>query len=47
MSQDNKIPKYRYECMNKSCGHVDMTNIAREATRKCPDCGGTLKRIEN
>jgi hypothetical protein len=37
---------YTYECMNTSCGYVEPTNRAPVASKRCPKCGGTLKRTK-
>jgi predicted nucleic acid-binding Zn ribbon protein len=36
---------YRYECVLSTCGHVELTTYAPQATRKCPHCGGMMKRV--
>jgi hypothetical protein len=34
----------KYVCCSITCGHIEFTNYAPAATKKCPKCGGTLKR---
>jgi len=39
------VPTYEYECRN--CGHrfEKFQNISAGVLRKCPECGGSLKRL--
>jgi putative FmdB family regulatory protein len=39
------MPIYEYEC--KGCGklHEIMQKITEPALKKCPDCGGDMKRL--
>lgn len=38
------MPTYTYTCMNTSCGNVELTTFAPAATKRCPKCGGQMKR---
>jgi hypothetical protein len=33
-----------YVCMLTTCGLVKYTTFAKAATKRCPECGGTMKR---
>ncbi len=35
-----------YICMLTTCGHVEYTDYAPAATKRCPECGGTMAREE-
>ena len=39
------MPTYEYEC--SKCGHEfeRFENITAEPTRRCPECGGKVKRL--
>jgi len=36
---------FKYICLNTSCGHVELTTFAPQASKKCPKCGGSMKRV--
>ena len=36
--------KWMYVCMSTTCGHVELASYAPAATKRCPACGGTMKR---
>ena len=36
--------KYAYVCIKTTCGHVEYTNFAPLSAKKCPECGGMMKR---
>jgi len=38
------MAKWMYVCVSASCGHVELTNYAPSSTRRCPVCGGMMKR---
>jgi len=42
MSNDNV--KWVYICVKTSCGHTEYSTFAPQATKKCPECGGMMKR---
>ena len=35
---------FTYTCMSSSCGYTDFTTFAPASTKRCPKCGGTMKR---
>jgi len=37
---------WKYVCMSTSCGHVEFSTFAPSSTKKCPECGGTMRREE-
>ncbi len=38
--------KWMYVCMSTTCGHVELSTFAPAATKRCPKCGGTMRREE-
>jgi predicted nucleic acid-binding Zn ribbon protein len=38
-------PTWRYECIRTTCGYVELTTYAPAATKRCPACGGLMKRV--
>lgn len=38
------MTKWMYVRTNTSCGHVELAGFAPSYTRRCPACGGTMKR---
>lgn len=38
------MAKWMYVCVSSTCGYVELTNYAPSATKRCPSCGGMLKR---
>ncbi|BDG08590.1 hypothetical protein [Anaeromyxobacter paludicola] len=38
--------KWMYVCVRTTCGHVELTNFAPAATKRCPECGGLMRREE-
>lgn len=41
------MPTYDYECKNEECGHAfeAFQSITASPLRKCPECGGKVKRL--
>lgn len=37
---------WRYRCLSTSCGHIEQTTHAPTASKRCPACGGMMKREE-
>ena len=35
---------WKYVCMSTTCGHVEFSTFAPAASKRCPVCGGTMKR---
>lgn len=35
---------YRYVCVRTSCGHIELTTYAPSSTKRCPKCGGSMRR---
>ena len=33
-----------YVCCSSTCGKVEIVTYAPSASKKCPDCGGTMVR---
>jgi predicted nucleic acid-binding Zn ribbon protein len=38
---------WRYECMQTTCGYVELATYAPAATKRCPKCAGMMKRVEH
>jgi hypothetical protein len=45
--EETNMVKWRYECVVTTCGYVELASYAPSATKRCPKCGGMLKRVEN
>ncbi len=41
------MPTYDYECQIEECGHTfeAFQSISARPLRKCPECGGKVKRL--
>lgn len=40
------MKSWRYRCVVTTCGHIEHTTHAPAATKRCPKCGGMMKREE-
>lgn len=36
--------KWIYRCVVTTCGYIEYVTFAPAATKRCPACGGMLKR---
>ncbi len=36
--------KWMYVCVRTTCGHVEYVTYAPSSTRRCPACGGMMRR---
>lgn len=36
--------KWMYVCVGTTCGHVELAIYAPTATKRCPECGGMMRR---
>ena len=43
-AQEEVMAMWKYVCMSTTCGHVEFSTFAPAASKKCPECGGTMKR---
>lgn len=39
------MPTYEYECPECGCSFEKFQSITAEPVKKCPDCGGRVKRL--
>jgi tRNA G26 N,N-dimethylase Trm1 len=38
------MKQWIYVCVSTTCGHVEHTTFAPAASKKCPACGGLMRR---
>ena len=36
--------RWMYVCVSTTCGHVEHVTYAPAATKRCPVCGGLMRR---
>jgi len=39
------MTEWMYVCVSTSCGHVEYVRYAPSSTKRCPVCGGMMRRM--